>query len=116
MGNNISLSLTLALEKELNYDKEIDEEEMIPGARIEIECFQKPFNRWMTWSFSKTGCKVNKIYELKDGEDEPINGWKPKTHMRDFEVIDSFTPQEKKIARGQGYGVIVFFPSKAIAN
>jgi hypothetical protein len=33
--------------------------------------------------------------------------WTPRSHMRDFEVIDSFTPKELRIARGQGIGVII---------
>lgn len=33
--------------------------------------------------------------------------WNPKSHMRDFEVMDAFTPYEKKIARGQGIGSII---------
>lgn len=33
--------------------------------------------------------------------------WNPKSHMRDFEVMDPFTHLEKKIARGQGIGTII---------
>jgi ribonuclease HI len=35
------------------------------------------------------------------------NTWSPKSHMRDFEVIDPHTNTEVKIARGQGIGVVI---------
>ena len=33
--------------------------------------------------------------------------WTPKSHMRDFEVMDMFTEDELMIARGQGIGVVI---------
>lgn len=36
-----------------------------------------------------------------------IYQWRPKSHMRDFEIISPFNGDEISIARGQGIGIIV---------
>jgi hypothetical protein len=46
---------------------------------------------------------------------EGANGefcWTPKSHMRDFEVVDQFTANEVKVARGQGIGVVIVEPKE----
>ena len=42
----------------------------------------------------------------KDLSDKRLQ-WTPKSHMRDFEVMNMFTVKENRIARGQGIGVII---------
>ena len=49
-------------------------------------------------------------YEILNSGVETTHVWTPNSHMRDFEVIDPFTENEIKIARGQGIGVIIVPP------
>ena len=53
---------------------------------------------------------INSKLTLKESTEDIGYVWSPKSHMRDFEVTDPFTPDEFKIARGQGIGVIILEP------
>ena len=59
-------------------------------------------------------CKL-KFYQPEDQLWVPsrryqVVEWQPASHMRDFEVLDPFSEQQIRIARGQGIGVLVVEP------
>ncbi len=62
--------------------------------KVKLRWFGSKLNLVSSWSSDESNSK------------ECIH-WSPKSHMRDFEVIDKLTANEIKIARGQGIGVII---------
>ena len=67
--------------------------------KVKLRWHGSKLNIVSSWSSDKSS-------ENKSNEEECTH-WSPKSHMRDFEVMDKFTVHEIKIARGQGIGVII---------
>ncbi|SNW62432.1 Hypothetical protein ORPV_528 [Orpheovirus IHUMI-LCC2] len=70
--------------------------ELIVNNKVKITCNERNINMAL-FDFGNDS----------DPDDIKRYYWNPKSHMRDFEVMDPFTPFEKKIARGQGIGTII---------
>ncbi len=66
--------------------------------KVKLRWFGSKLNLVSSWSSDKSSNDTNA---------EKYIHWSPKSHIRDFEVIDEFTVNEIKIARGQGIGVII---------
>lgn len=82
-------------------------------------CDSENTNFWIKLNLNpKAKCSTVTLHFDKDGMSEYpgqskipnenlIYTWTPASHMRDFEVIGPFAPDEIKVAQGQGVGVIV---------
>ena len=89
------------------------EGDIIPTDENILVCMKLPkFTRWIILAKNKCSIRIEKPVDKNYKEYD----WTPHSHMRDFEVLNPFEKNEKKIARGQGIGVIIAKPYKFILH
>ena len=100
MGNTLTTNLDIAHLFEEKIDKNKEKLTQF-NVSLELECYDDP-----------VCVRCTEINELRvESNDTNAIYWKPKTHMRDFEVLFDDKNEKITISRGAGIGVIIHEPS-----